>query len=121
VERIHVSAENPASFQLIMNTSPETQTKEGEHGKPDKNHVDIAIVTTSGSWPDQGFESVPIHQPVKVQLHRAAKELRITDTTNWIAKVRTRELNVDQNYLENNLSGQVEIDYGPREGGGGNE
>jgi hypothetical protein len=64
---------------------------------------------------------VPIHQPVKAQLHRAVKELKITDTTNWIAKVRNQELNVEQSYEQNNLSGQVEIDYGPREGGGGNE
>jgi hypothetical protein len=92
-----------------------------QHSKAKPQHIDVAVVTTSGTWPEEGFESVPIHQPIKVQLQHAVKKLEITDTTGWIAKAGNRELNVEQNYLENNLSGQVEIDYGPREGGGGNE
>jgi hypothetical protein len=94
---------------------PEQQSK----AKP--QHISVAVITTSGTWPETGLESVPIHQHVKVQLHRAVKELKITDTTNWIAKVGNQELNVEQSYEQNNLSGQVEIDYGPREGGGGSE
>ena len=92
-----------------------------QHSKAKPQHIDVAVITTSGTWPETGFESVPIHQPVKVQLQRAVKELKITDTTNWIAKVGNQELNVEQSYEQNNLSGQVEIDYGPQEGGGGNE
>ena len=84
-------------------------------------HIEVAVITTSGTWPVEGFESVPIHQPIRIELQRAVKALRIADTTGWVAKVGSRELNVDQSYLENHLSGQVEIDYGPREGGGGNE
>lgn len=92
-----------------------------QHSKAKPQHIEVAVITTSGTWPVEGFESVPIHQPLKVQLQRAVKELKITDTTNWVAKAGNRELNVEQNYLENNLNGKVEIDYGPREGGGGNE
>jgi|ERR1043166_4001359 hypothetical protein len=84
-------------------------------------HIEVAVITTSGTWPQEGFDSVPIHQPIKVQLQQAAKKLKIADTTGWVATVGGRELNVEQNYLENQLSGQVQIDYGPREGGGGNE
>src|SRR5690348_6964299 len=92
-----------------------------QHSKIKPQHIDVAVVTTSGTWPEAGFENVPIHQPIKVQLQRAVKELKITDTTNWIAKVGNKELDVEQSYERNNLTGQVEIDYGPREGGGGNE
>lgn len=90
-----------------------------QHSKAKPHHIDVAVITTSGTWPEEGFESVPVHQPVRVQLREALRKLKITDATGWIAKVGNRELNVEQNYLENNLSGQVEIDYGPREGGGG--
>jgi hypothetical protein len=96
--------------------------KHGHHVHVSKSrHIYVAVVTTSGVWPHKGFDSVPIHQPVKDQLHRAAKHLGITDTTNWVAKVKGKELNVDKNYLENGLRCRVDIDYGPREGGGGDE
>jgi hypothetical protein len=92
-----------------------------QHSKAKPQHIDVAVITTSGTWPESGFDNVPIHQPIKVQLHCSVKELKITDTTNWIAKVGNQELNIEQSYEQNSLSGQVEIDYGPREGGGGNE
>lgn len=92
-----------------------------QHSTARPQHIEVAVITTSGTWPEEGFDSVPIHQPVKVQLQHAVNKLNITDTTRWVAKVGNRELNVDQNYIENGLSGKVEIDYGPREGGGGDE
>lgn len=96
--------------------------KHGHHIHVSKaKHIFVAVVTTSGVWPHKGFENVPIHQPVKDQLARAAKKLGITDTTNWVAKVAGRELDVNKNYAENGLHHKVDIDYGPREGGGGNE
>jgi len=96
--------------------------KHGHHihfSKP--KHIFVAIVTTSGTWPPQGYENVPTHQPVKDELHRAAKKLGIADTTNWVAKVEGRELDVNKDYPQNGLHKKVCIDYGPREGGGGNE
>ncbi len=82
--------------------------------------VDVSVVTTSGVYPNHGFEEIPIHQKVRVQLHKAAQHLGITDTTNWVAMVGNREINIEADYEENNLSGRVEVDYGPIEGGGGN-
>jgi hypothetical protein len=96
--------------------------KHGHHihiGKP--KHIFVLVVTTSGTWPVQGFESVPVHQPIKDELHRATTKLGITDTTNWVAKVEGRELDVSKDYPQNGLHKKVCIDYGPREGGGGNE
>lgn len=84
-----------------------------------KNHIEVAVVTTSGSYPEEGFENIPNHQKVKIILKKAADELKITTTDKWVAKVNGIEINQELNYLENNLSGSIDIDFGPREGGGG--
>jgi len=82
-------------------------------------HVEVAVVTTSGRYPNTGTDRVPANQPVSVVLKKAAKDLNIVDTTNWVARVSNREIDPAKNYEENDLSGTVTIDYGPREGGGG--
>jgi hypothetical protein len=105
-----------------MKIESDTLAAEAEqHAKAKPQHIEVAIVTTSGSLPAEGFDTVPINQPIKVLLDRAAKKLGITDTTNWVAKVGSKELRPQSSYEDEGLSGQVEIDYGPREGGGGNE
>ncbi len=86
---------------------------------PKPNHLLVAVLTTAGSFPADGFEELPEQQPIKVELDRAAKQLTITNTTGWIATFSGRELNVDQSYIANQLTGKVEINYGPRETGGG--
>lgn len=96
-------------------------TEEKQHEQKQEQHIEVAVVTTSGSFPAEGFDTVPIHQKVRVQLKKAVDKFGITDTSNWIAVVGERELNVELSYLENDLHSQVEIDYGPREGGGGCE
>ncbi len=86
-----------------------------------EQHVEVGVVTTSGTWPTSGTETVPSHQKVRVQLDKAAHHLHIADTTNWIATVSGREIDIEKSYIENGLSGSFVIDFGPREGGGGNE
>lgn len=86
--------------------------------KPD-NHVLVAVVTTSGSYPAEDFERVPANQKVRVFLKKAAQHLHIVSTENWIAKVNGREIDPEKTYEENKLRGKITIDYGPREGGGG--
>ena len=85
------------------------------------NRIEVAVVTTSGVWPHEGFDNVPFDQPIKAELQHAVKKLGITDTTDWVAKVGARQLDVEKSYLANGLPCKVEIDYGRREGGGGNE
>jgi len=92
-----------------------------DHKPPQEQHVEVAVITTSGSWPTDGFDRVSAHQKVRVQLEKAAKHLHLTDTTNWIATVNNKEINVDASYIDNGLHGEVTIDFGPREGGGGCE
>lgn len=88
------------------------------HGQDDKK-VEVAIATTSGFYPEDGFISIPANQNVEVELKKAAKALNLTDTSNWVASVSKQPIDSNKSYAENGLSGQVEIDWGPREGGGG--
>lgn len=91
-----------------------------DHANKSEKFIAVAISTTSGFFPATGFERLPIHQKVEAQLGKAAKALNLTDTTGWIATVDKRTINPQQNYEENGLHGEVEIDWGPTEGGGGN-
>ncbi len=84
-----------------------------------ETHVQVQVVTTSGKYPEQGFDDVPTNQKVRIQLEKAAKKLHIADTNGWVAMVGDHEVNLDQSYSDNGLTGKVVIDYGPREGGGG--
>ena len=83
--------------------------------------VEVQVVTTSGVYPVHGTDKEPINHPVMKALEKAQKELDIADTTNWIATVGGTEIDPAKTYAENHLSGQVKIDWGPREGGGGKE
>ena len=87
----------------------------------DRNFVEVTISTTSGLFPASGTDRVPVHQKVRVQLDKAARELRLTDTATWVATVGNppRTINPDQSYEENGLSETVEINWGPEHGGGG--
>lgn len=90
------------------------------HEDHKENFVQVAVVTTSGAYPDEGFVKTPLHQKVRIVLAEATRELKIADANGWIATVENRELDLEKNYFDNGLSGKVEIDFGPREGGGGN-
>lgn len=86
---------------------------------PKPNHLLVAVLTTAGSFPAHGFDEVPENQPIKVELEHAAKALKLTNTTNWVAKVSGTELDIEKSYAANHLFGKVEINFGPRETGGG--
>lgn len=83
------------------------------------NHVEVAVITASGRWPATGFEEVPSHQKVKTFLAKAARELKITSTEGWLASVGGRDIRPDGSYIDNALTGQIVIDFGPAAGGGG--
>lgn len=84
-----------------------------------ENHLQVEVVTTSGSYPKEGLETVPTHQKVKIILQKAAASLQIVSIDKWIAKVDGRQINPEISFEENNLSGTITIDFGPVEGGGG--
>ncbi len=100
----------------LKHFAKELQEEEHHH----KDVVLVVAVTTSGSFPKNGFEKIHGHQKVIIFLEKAAKELRIVSTLGWVAKVGGREIDQQKDYIENNLRGEVSIDYGPKHGGGGN-
>lgn len=89
------------------------------NGSSEQQHIKVAVVTTSGTWPEDEFVTVPIHQKVRVALETAARRLNIVDVSAWVAKVAGRDLDVEKSWLENGFSGVVTVDFGPRESGGG--
>jgi hypothetical protein len=96
------------------------QHEEAQHHE---HAVEVSVSTTAGFFPTEGFNQVPINQAVHVELDKAKHALHIKDTTNWIASVASpagkRVIDPSKTYAENGLSGKVEIDWGPSEGGGG--
>jgi hypothetical protein len=120
-EEILLLVENEEKYVKRTHRLSDCSIKHGHHVHFKSQHIEVAVVTTSGVWPHKGFDSVPIHQLVKVELQHAVSKLGITDTKNWVAKVGKQELDIEKSYLANGLKCNVEIDYGPREGGGGNE
>jgi len=57
---------------------------EQEHN--DDKHVEVRVVTTSGSYPATGTERVAANQPIKNTLKTAAKELKIVNRANASAR-----------------------------------
>jgi len=95
------------------------EIREAEEHRPDAHHVAVEIATTSGFYPKDHPDRLPITQPVEEELRRADKALEITDTTGWVASVDKRVINPKLSYAQNRLEGCVVIDWGPAEGGGG--
>ena len=113
-----ITYKNDPDHTIAMKNHMRFATSKRDMENPE-DHVFVAVITTSGSWPKEGFEKVTSNQKVSVFLKKAAHELKIVSTEGWIAKVDNKEIQVDNTYFENHLSGEVIIDYGPREGGGG--
>jgi len=84
-----------------------------------RDFVYVEVITASGNWPKEGFEKIARHEIVKVFLDKAASERKIVSTQGWVAKVGDKVIQQDRTYAENNLSGEISIDYGPPHTGGG--
>ena len=91
--------------------------------KPKENEIEVSVSTTAGFYPTEGFTRVPAHQKVEHDLREAQRELKIKDVEGWVATVAgpsgKRVIDPAKSYIDNGLSGKVEIDWGPSEGGGG--
>ena len=85
--------------------------------------VEVSISTTGGFYPTEGYDRVQVDEKVEFQLEKAARDLDIKPTSDWIAKVNgpggMGAIDPMKTYMENKLSGRVDIDWGPKEGGGG--
>jgi hypothetical protein len=84
-----------------------------------KNHVGVLVATTAGTWPTEGYETIPEHQKIDEALKKAARDLAITNTAGWIAIIGGRTIDPATSYVDNKLSGSITIDFGPPASGGG--
>ncbi len=89
------------------------------HDHHDEHHVEVAVHSNAGRYPEEGFNRVEATQKMTVEIERAAKALGITHLDKWIAKVGTKDVDLKLSYKENHLQGYFVIDFGPRESGGG--
>ncbi len=116
----HIFLGRLTAMELDM---PKIGSKEHGESKNGRDSVDVSVSTTAGVHPDVGFNTVSAQQKVRIELEKAAKELKIKNTIGWVATVNEnsgrRIVAVEQSYVENRLAGQVELDWGPTEGGGG--
>lgn len=99
-----------------MQTHQEAKPHDARKGE---QHIEVLVVTTSGTYPLNGPDEMPIHQPVKVILEKAQRRLEITDTAGWIVTAGGNPIDPTKSYADNGLKGSVKLDWGPKEGGGG--
>lgn len=84
------------------------------------NHLGIAVITPDGTYPGEDeYRRVPEHEKIAVLLKLAADALKITNTTDWVAKVGDRQLDPAKTFAEEKLSCVVDVEYHKHEGGGG--
>lgn len=87
-----------------------------------KNHgpVAVAVITPSGIFPTpDDYRRAYEAEPVKQVLDATAHELKIKDTSDWVAYVDNAPIDPAKSFHENGLHGIVEIEWHKREGGGG--
>ena len=82
--------------------------------------VAVAVITPAGIYPDDDdYRRIRDTTVIATVLEEAKTKLKITNTTDWVARVHEREINVDHTFRQDHLSGIVEIEWHKREGGGG--
>ncbi|ABE37272.1 hypothetical protein RPD_0032 [Rhodopseudomonas palustris BisB5] len=84
---------------------------------PDK--VMVTVVTTAGVYPAEGAKRYPRSTRISDVLNDAARKLDIRDSSTWIVTVAGRDVSPTLTFAQANLTGTVELEWGPREGGGG--
>ena len=81
--------------------------------------VEVSVSTTSGRYPEEGFDRVSEDEKVEFILEKAHRALDLKDTKDWGLNVAGRHIDPDGTYAENALSGEVTLSWGPKHGGGG--
>lgn len=86
-----------------------------------KHHdVAVAVITPVGTYPDDDdFRRASETTVIAAVLEDAANKLKITNTTDWVARVDGREINTSHSFKQEKLSCIVEIEWHARAGGGG--
>ena len=82
--------------------------------------VAVAVITTAGIYPSEDeFQRVDRDRVIEKVLDKAAKNLKLTNTDDWVARVDDKEINTKLTFRQEKLKGIIEIEWHKREGGGG--
>ncbi|HBK07621.1 MAG TPA: hypothetical protein DDZ81_17510 [Acetobacteraceae bacterium] len=87
------------------------------HHGPDK--VLVTVITTAGTFPAEGANRYRSSEIIADILAMAAKKLDISDSASWIVTVHNRDINPTHSLEQAGLSGEIDLEWGLREGGGG--
>lgn len=79
----------------------------------------VTVVTTAGVFPAEGAKRYPTTTPISGALADAARKLRITAAPDWVVLVHETDMVASFTFAQAGLSGSVQLQWGPREGGGG--
>lgn len=100
--------------QVLDNPTADATAHHHEHD------VAVAVITPAGVYPDdQDYRRVPDTEVINVVLEAAAKKLDLTNTSDWIARVHDRQIDIHRTFRDEHFSGIVEIDWHKHAGGGG--
>lgn len=81
----------------------------------------VTVFTTGGTFPAEGAARIPATTLISEVLARAARKLGLADTATWVPTVDGRSLVASASFADNGLTGTVEIEWNPPEGGGGSD
>lgn len=81
--------------------------------------VIVTVVTTAGTYPAEGAKRYPTSTRIGDVLVEAARKLDIRDSSTWIVTVAGRDVNPAFTFSQAHLTGNIALEWGPREGGGG--
>ena len=79
----------------------------------------VTVMTLSGVFPAEGGLRVKSDETISSVLEKAARKLDLADTSGWIVSVGGNDINASLTFGQAGLTGTVELDWMPREGGGG--
>ena len=83
-------------------------------------YLGVAVITPDGTYPEEdGYRRISELDRIATVLKAAADALKITNTSDWVAKVGDRVLDPMRTFAEEKLSCVVDIEYHKHEGGGG--
>ena len=85
--------------------------------RPDK--ITVSVHTTGGVFPSEGVLRMDADTKVVDVLRKAAKKLRLPDTTGWVVSADGRDIDVERSFAQNGLAGDIVILWNAPEGGGG--
>jgi hypothetical protein len=79
----------------------------------------VTVVTTAGTFPAEGAKRYPVTTRISDVLADAARKLELTGTESWVVTVGGRNVDPTQTFAQAGLHGEVALEWGAPEGGGG--